>query len=184
MAEAPLLPGECTVETACKLLRMSQRQFMRLQADGWIKRNERGKLEIIGVVHGGLDYTDDLIKRASARSKQNRFTEIKAREVEQRIAREDGILMETQDALDVLERVVGWSRSALESVPNRLTRDVLLRREYQKEVAIVLAELANQRRAALAELRSGVAGLEDDDASWPEDATDQAADGRAGIRPE
>jgi hypothetical protein len=131
--------------------------------DGFILRNDRGKLEIIGVVHGALDYQEDKLKRSTQRARQNRFQDVKAREVEQRIAREDGILMETQDALDVLERVVGWSRSALESVPNRLTRDVILRREYQKEVDVLLTELAGRERSARAELR-GLAAVDEDDA--------------------
>jgi hypothetical protein len=65
------------------------------------------------------------------------------REVELRIAQREGRLMETAEAVEIMEAMVGLLRTELSTLPARVARDLQLRRAIEAATADILEKVVN-----------------------------------------
>ncbi len=77
----------------------------------------------------------------------------RAREIEIRTAQRERKLMQTDEAIAVLEDVVGTFLTELSSLPAAVTRDVVLRRQIEEKIFEIRTRIADRFEAQLCSLR-------------------------------
>ncbi len=96
----------------------------------------------------------DKVRRGSKSAAENRLVEAKAKALEQRTAREAGLLAPVTEWRDAMSLVVGRIVAGLVQLPPRFTRDIGERRRLETEI--------NQLRTDAADwMESEAAGLEE-----------------------
>jgi hypothetical protein len=151
--------NEITVEVAAGLLMLTTRQVQRLAKDGWIPK----PYTVVGVVQGYILSRDDSDKRKTASAEKVKGAEIKNRREELAFAILEGNYVETDMALEVLDTVLGYVRTAMESVPAMATRDMPTRHKIEDLIRNGLTSAANkadEAAGALTESRDHIATLE------------------------
>ncbi len=79
-------PSSLKIEQAAALIRVSVRRVQQLMQEGWIKRDAKGGLSVVAVVHGYLDAKDKEIGQIRLKAADNEVRRAKAREINIRIA--------------------------------------------------------------------------------------------------
>lgn len=148
-------PGEITLEQAAKLVGKSI-EWIRLRVkEGYIEKPSRGTYLLVSVVHGSIRYYDDLIKKSTSASADNRLRDKKMEEIDLRIAEKKRELVPFDAALTVVDFVVGKVRSEFSGLPASITRDLDLRDKIDGRLNEVLGTIAGAAREAGAALRAG-----------------------------
>ena len=140
---------------AAELLQITPRRLQQLAAEGWIPRGKRGQYTVGGVVQGYVRSIRDEKAKSSKSAGEDRIREMRARQLELEIAREERVLIPTEDAIAAMEEVVGMVRADLSGVPARLTRDIERRREIEQAINAVLARTAERLGKSAAALETG-----------------------------
>jgi hypothetical protein len=162
--EAGLGASILSAEMAGELLMIGGERVRQLHKAGWIKKGSMG-FRLIDVVHGYIQYRNDAERRSTKSAAANRVTDMRAREIELRVARREAELLERDDALEVVDELVGIFLSALSSIPPRLTREIRERRHTEGVMHDVQTEVAQACRQKIASL-----GPRGDDARVEPDA--------------
>src|SRR5262252_2093633 len=90
-----------TPEMAGELLMIGAERVRQLIRAGWIKRTSLG-LRLLDVVQGYIQFRNDAERRASKSAAASRVTDMRAREIEIRVARREGELIEIEDVFETL----------------------------------------------------------------------------------
>lgn len=130
-------PNVVGAETAAKLILVTPRHLARLVADGWIERAAPGRYHLIKVVHGYIKYLKDEGRRTSKSASESRLKDMRAQEVEMRVAQKRGELVSLDAATEAFDRMTGEYLQSLSSLPARVTRNV---RERQRIEALIDSE--------------------------------------------
>lgn len=152
--------GQISAEVAAKLIMVTDRHLRRLVADGWIKKAPDGGYSLVNVVQGHINYLKDETRRNSRQSATSHSQDVRAREVEQRIAIKDRKLIALDEAIEAISLVAGWVRAEIEGMPASFTRDLKLRRQLETKVDDILSRLAAQCAKARQALRTGQPALD------------------------
>src|ERR1700680_2989761 len=93
--------GVLTSSQAAKLIMVSLTALYEYERNGWIKRvpGQQDQWRLVNVVQGRLRYLEDRAKRATQTASLTRVQEARAKEIEQRTARESGQTIDMSDAL-------------------------------------------------------------------------------------
>jgi hypothetical protein len=126
--------GTITVEVAAKLLMVSTERVRQLAKDGYIQRPAKNTYPLVGVVQGYIRFLKDEERRTSKSASANRVADARAREIELRTAERANELIETDEALAVLDDLLGTCKAEMAGIPARITRDVSLRRKIKTEI--------------------------------------------------
>jgi hypothetical protein len=146
---------------------LTPQRVNQLVREGWIEKGGRNGYTIVGAVQGYIRFLKDEQRRASKSAALSRVQDARAREIELRTAREEHLLIETAEAIGVVDEIVGGLRSEVAGVPARLTRDVDLRRKIEAELDDVFRRAADRFEQKARDLRSSgeaVAPVAEDDA--------------------
>lgn len=154
------------VGTAAKLALCTPQWIHALVGKGFIRRASRGRYTVIDVVHGRIKSLQEEQKTTTKSAADSRLKDLKAREVEIRIAQAEHRLIGTEEALAVLDEVVGTIRAECAALPAKVSREVAVRRMVENELNGVFARAAErlaERGAALRASGEAVPADDEDD---------------------
>jgi hypothetical protein len=143
------------IEQAAALIRVSVRRVQQLMQEGWIKRDAKGGLSVVAVVHGYLDAKDKEIEQIRLKAADNEVRRAKAREINIRIAEKERELVPRDEAEEFVQLLIGETVSRLQGLPARYTRDVNERRRLDQLTGEIRAEVAGLARKFGASFRAG-----------------------------
>lgn len=160
-------PGLITVDQAAKLILMTPDRVRQLAKEGWIDKPSRGAYLLVSVVQGYIRFLRDDARRSSKSAADSRLKDAKLEEISLRVSERKRELVPIEDALAVVDFVVGKVRSEFSGLPASVTRNLNLRDKIDERLNEVLASLADVAREASAAIRSGRdpgAAVSEDDA--------------------
>jgi phage terminase Nu1 subunit (DNA packaging protein) len=132
-----------SLEAATLILLTRARLYELVQA-GWIKAIAPNRYDPAEVAQGYIRFLKDEERRTSKTATLSRVQEARARQIEQRTARDAGQTIAMADALALLDDVVGGLKADLDGVPARCTRDMVERRKLEAELNDCLTRAANR----------------------------------------
>src|SRR5262249_53670145 len=124
----------------------------RLSHDGWFSK-DAGGYRVTELVQGFVKYLRDENRRASKSAAASRVQDARARLLELRVAEREGKLMETSDALDATDQLVGAFLTGIGELPARcFPRDIPHRQIVEREVYELRRRIADKAKQKVAEL--------------------------------
>lgn len=148
-------PGLITVDQAAKLILMTPDRVRQLAKEGWIDKPARGAYLLVSVVQGYIRFLREDARRSSKSAADSRLKDAKLEEIALRVAEKKRELVPIEDALAVVDFVVGKVRSEFSGLPASVTRDLDLRDKIDERLNEVLTRLADAAREAGDAARSG-----------------------------
>lgn len=137
-----------TVAQAAALFNRTPRWVQMLVSAGFIKKTKRGEYSVVEVVRGAMGYYEDQLAKANKSAAASRATDARTREIELRIAERRRDLIPMEDAKAELAAVVSEVRSEIVGIGTRITRDLELRRQIDREADGILQRLAERAEQA------------------------------------
>jgi hypothetical protein len=147
------------------LLKLTQPRLSQLETAGWIARVGPGRWRLIELVQGYTKSLKDDTKRSSQTITLAAVQSARAREIEMRIAREEHKLIDLDEALSVLDEVVGGMKADFDGLAASVTRDPVLRSTIEVKVDEIYRRHADGLDQKARSLRASGAAIEAD----PED---------------
>ena len=148
-------PG-ITIAQAAQLLNLSAIRIKQLIRAGVLKRDDKGRLTTVSVVHGYLDFKEAELERIRAKGGDNELRRAKAKEIELRTAKAERELVAREDVEALIHFTVEGIKERLPSLPGKFTRDARERRRLGDLVETVLAEISGISAKHLQTLRLGL----------------------------
>lgn len=142
-------------DQACRLLMITPQWLNRLQANGYVPQGPRGKVSLVGAVQGYIKSLKDEERRSSKSAADSRVRDARAQEIEMRIAERKRDLIPFEDAVEILDFLIGSVREELSGLAARITRDMAMRRKIEEEIHAAQARIAEAHRTAKDVGRSG-----------------------------
>lgn len=151
------LTGEEMLSTsgASSLLGITSQWLRQLSANGYIPVAIKGKYPLVAVVQGYVRSLKDEERRSSKVAADSGLKAARQREVELRIGKEEGRLVDMEDVEAIVSNVFATLRAELTGIPAAVTRDVKLRAEIEKGLNGAFARSQGKFREAGEALRSG-----------------------------
>lgn len=147
--------GIISRETAAKLLLITPRHLARLVADGWIKKTSDDKYTVVSCVQGYVAYLKDETRRNSKSAAASHLDQMRAREVELRIAAREKELLPLDEVVASMDIIAVTFRQALDGFPARFTRDPELKARLRTATDEVLNTVADTLEAQAKKLAPG-----------------------------
>jgi hypothetical protein len=144
-----------TVAEAAQLLMVTPQWVRDLGAKGYIPKAEGGKVPMVAAVQGYIKWLKDEERRTSKTAAQSAVQQARAREIELRIARESGKLIDLEDAETTFATILGIYRSELAGVAAASTRDLVLRETIDRALNDAVARARDRFRQHIEALRTG-----------------------------
>jgi len=142
---------------AGRLLMISAERVRQLEREGWIEKAGRDQFYVVDVVQGYIRFRNDADRRAVKSVGDNRVREARAREIELRNAVREGRLIEVDEAISIVDQIIGLFRSGTSGLPARVTRDLQFRKTIETALNDILDQIADaavERGRAVAEARA------------------------------
>lgn len=179
----PLDPMMVPTPVLAALCGVSVRRVQQLADEGVLRSETRGTWDALSNVPAFHAHRIAQVEAAAAKrtgSAADRHVNAKARAIELKTAREEGVLCDTTEAVAVVEEVVGTIRAGLGGLAARCTRDLGLRAVIEGEIDNTLerASVLLGRRAA--ELRRGGAAAP----AEPDEPTAEPVPASHGVSPQ
>lgn len=141
-----------SADQAATLLNRSRRWFFDRVKEGHIPKQSKGQYSLVSVVRGTVDYYEHLLTKQTKTQAASRVTEARAREVELRIAERERSLIPTEDAIEVVDMIIGAFRQEMDSLPAAYTRNIEDRKKLEALIDAAKNRLgetyANAKRTA------------------------------------
>ena len=129
---------------AAALILLTRARLYELVHAGWIKALAPNRFDPVEVAQGYIKFLRDEDRRSSKTATLSRVQEARAKQIEQRMARDAGTTIAMADALALVDDVVGGLKADLDGVPARCTRDLVQRRKLEAELNDCLTRAANR----------------------------------------
>ncbi|MDR6431292.1 hypothetical protein [Brucella pseudogrignonensis] len=151
------LTGEELLSTsgASSLLGVTAQWLRQLSANGYVPTAVKGKYPLVAVVQGYIRSLKDEERRSTKSAADNGLKAARQREVELRIAKEEGRLVDMDDVEAVISSILATLRAELAGLPASVTRDVKLREEIEKGLNGAFARSQSKFQEASEALQSG-----------------------------
>jgi phage terminase Nu1 subunit (DNA packaging protein) len=142
-------------ESAADFLKISAEWVRRLNREGWIKKTGKDRYRLIDATQGYLDYLRDDSRKTSKSAAASQVQVARAREIELRVAREEGRLVSMEDVDAVVSDILGTFRSELDGIPAAASRDLEVRRAVEKNLNEAIDRCRERFERAQRELAGG-----------------------------
>jgi phage terminase Nu1 subunit (DNA packaging protein) len=116
----------------------------RLERDGIVSRNGRDDWPLVKSVNAIIGYLRRENRKSGRTEADLRLIKAKARSIELRNAKDEHQLVEMEEVVAVIDRVIGLMVSRLAGLPARCTRDVELRRTIEEEINAARQAVADE----------------------------------------
>jgi hypothetical protein len=140
---------------AARLIGKSETWVLRLVKDGHLQKVRAGKYCPEEVAQAALRFREADDRRSSQTEEAKRVQAARAREIELRIAREEGRLVRLDDVNAAVADILGTYRSELEGVAAAVTRDLAIRTAIQTHFEQAIDRARARFERASAALRAG-----------------------------
>ena len=127
-----------TFVQAGSLLTITDRWVRTLVERGFIPAPIDGRVELGAAVAGYIKSLKDEGRRNSNVATASRVQEMRAQEIELRIAKTTRALIPVEDAYASIDAIMGPLKSELVGLPSRITRDLALREKIETEIDATL----------------------------------------------
>jgi len=117
---------------AARLLMVSPERIRQLSKEGWIEKQGRDQFFLVDVVQGYIRFRNDSDRRAQKSAADSRVRDARAREIELRNAVREGRVIEIDEAMAIVEEMIGLFRAETAGLPARVTRDLQFRKTIDK----------------------------------------------------
>lgn len=166
---AALIGDEISAPELASLCGITERRVQQLAAEGVFEKLGHGKYRRAGAGGSYADYRvkSEMDRRSDGATARDSFDVERTRRLKIQNDRDEGRLVDTDDAVDAIDMILGPVKTELLSIPARMTKDVALRRQWEDGINEVLKALAGRQTEAFEDLRSGSA---DADADGADDA--------------
>ena len=144
-----------TATQIAALLSLSIERVRQLVNSGYVPRVGKAKYPVVGAVQGYIRFLKDEDKRTSKSAADDSLKAVRQREVELRIAKEEGRLVDMDDVEAVISNILATLRAELAGLPASVTRDVKLREEIEKGLNGAFARSQSKFQEASLALRAG-----------------------------
>ena len=144
-----------TAAQAAKLLMVSEAWLGRLAKEGYIKKLERGRWNLVAVVQGHIRFLKDEERRNNKSAAHTRIQDIRAERLDLQLRAERRELVPLDDARLVLDTAAAEMRAKLMAIPPAFTREVEERRKLEALVVDALNEIADAMDQKAEALESG-----------------------------
>lgn len=154
--------GMMSVAHAAQLLMVSDEWLRQLANKGYIPKAVSGLYPIAPTVQGYIRWLKDEERRTSKTAAASAVQQARAKEIELRIAKESGKLLELEDTEAAFANILGAFRSELAGVPAASTRDLALREVIDGHLNDAIARARDRFRQFIEAIRaSGNSGVDD-----------------------
>jgi hypothetical protein len=116
------------------LLGLTVRHVASLGERGILKSAPEGGYHLTASVHGYLKFLKESAKDRTKTASHSRLQDARVRALTLRTARDARQLIETSEAVAVLDEVVGVLRAEVEGAAAAATRDLTIRRKFEKHL--------------------------------------------------
>ena len=137
------------------LLMITPQWLRQLSAKNYLPKAVRGKYPLRETIQGYIKSLKDEDRNSTKVAADIGLKAARQREVELRIAREEGRLVEMEDVEAVVTTIFGTLRAELSGLPAAVTRDLKLRDEIEKVLNGAFARSEVKFREASAAIQSG-----------------------------
>jgi hypothetical protein len=120
-----------TIKQAAALLMLTEQWVRDLGRKGYITGIERASVPLAAAVHGYIKWLKDEERRTSKTSAQSRVQQARAKEIELRIAKEEGRLIEADKVDAIVANAFGCLRSEFSGVAAATSRDKDVREKIE-----------------------------------------------------
>ncbi len=131
--------GMIPIDKAAQLLMVTPTYVRQLCRSGVIPKPSRGMVPLVAAVQGYIRWLKDEERRTSKTAEAAAVHRARAREIELRIAREEGKLVETSDAETAFANILGAWRVELAGLSAAVTRDLTQRRKIDDYIEAAVA---------------------------------------------
>lgn len=142
-----------TTNRMAELLEFSRPFLARIEGAGFVKRAGPNKWPVIETFQGVLRYMRDEDRRTTKSAVELRVREARAVEIELRTAQRAGTLCRTEEAIGLVDDVLGALRADLGGLAASVTRELSLRGEIDRGLDDILNRAAARFNARAAALR-------------------------------
>jgi hypothetical protein len=151
---------------AAKLIGKSTIWLAKLVSDGFVKPGDKRGRETVykpaDVAQGYIAFLTDEQRRASKTATLSAVQAARAREIEMRIAREEHKLIDLDEALSVLDEIVGGLRADFSGLAASVTRDSAQRSIIEEKVDEIFQRHADGLNQKVRSLRTSGASADAD----------------------
>jgi hypothetical protein len=144
---------------AANLILLSRVRLHELVKAGWIKQLAPNRFDTTEVVQGYIRFLRDEERRGSKTATLSAVQTARAREIEMRIAREEHTLIALDEALDVLDEIIGGMKAEFDGLAASITRDPALRTTIEVKVDEIYRRHADGLEQKARALRTSGASL-------------------------
>lgn len=138
-------PGMLTAEQAGQLIMVSGERVRQLSKQGFIQKVGHGKFPLVSVVQGYIKFLRDDEKKNSKVAADAKVREMKAKEIEQRIAERNKELVHIDDVNAVVSDFVATVRAEIVGISARITRDPDDRRRCENVINDILNRISERQ---------------------------------------
>ena len=167
--QTPLASIILNTADAAKLIGKSTIWLAKLVKDGFVKPGDKRGRETFykpaDVVQGFTSYLTDEQRRSSKSATLSAVQAARAREIEMRIAREEHELIDLNEAITVLDEIVGGLRADFSGLAASATREPAQRLAIEEKVDAIFQRHADALKQKVRALRASGAAPDAD----PED---------------
>lgn len=149
------LDARVSIRQAAELLGVTPQWIRDLGKQGYIDGIERASVPLMAAVQGFIKFRADDDRRTSKTAAASAVQQARAREIELRIARESGKVIELEDTETAFANILGALRSELAGVPAASTRDLALREVIDGHLNDAIARARDRFREFISSLRAG-----------------------------
>lgn len=161
-APSPKAKGASAAVVGRHLL-MSRQRVGQLEAEGVFSKSVGGGFALDKCRTAYIRWLKDENRRGSKASGASVFQQARTREIEQRMAREDGKLVPIEAVNAAIDQIVGTFRSELSGVAAASTRDLELRQTIDGNLNAAIERCREGLSSAEIDLRAGRDPISDDD---------------------
>lgn len=156
MSDAPSASGAGMIplEQAAQLLMLTSVRLRQLAKDGWFPAPVKGKVSLVLTVQGYIKFLRDEDRRSSKSATASGLQATRQREIEMRMAREEGELLPLVEALGVIDEYASAVTTSIKNLPARYSRNPAERARLQPLVDEVLTTVADVMQGKAEELRA------------------------------
>lgn len=140
------------IAQAARLLMVTEEWIRRLQKQGYIPKDPRGMVSLIGAVQGYITFLKDEERRTSKSAAASKVQDARAEEIALRVERgKKELLAEARaEVIALTDILVGGFKADLLAIPAQVTNDLALRRAIENRVNDACAAAAKRAADALA----------------------------------
>lgn len=147
--------GTIPIQAAAQLLRCSDQTIHNLVKRGYIPApTTRGRFSLVGVVQGRLRDLEERLSGTTRTAAEDRVRDQRARAIELQNAQTDHKLIETEEAINLVDEIVGMMRTELDGLPARVSRDLKFRTQLEAEVDGTFSRVKDRLAERASALRS------------------------------